>query len=145
MLSSTVAYILAPLLALAGAAKHVDVMASYAAPEKKGASPAVIVSLLPLEPDIRVNEDPAPRLKLDATQKILVYEPPKKASGAFPDPDNPRYLDPQIPVRFEVGLAEGAPQGSHAVKATVTYFYCSKRQGWCRKGTKDVELAVSVP
>ena len=120
-------------------------MASYVAPEKKGVSPAVVVSLQPLEPDIRVNENPAPRLKLDAAQKVLVYEPPDKASGTFPDPANPRYLDPEVPVRFEVGLAKGAPQGAHLVKATVTYFYCSKRQGWCRKGTEDVELAVTVP
>jgi hypothetical protein len=30
------------------------------------------------------------------------------------------------------------------VKATVTYFYCSQREGWCRKGTSDVEFPVDV-
>ena len=145
MLSSTLVYTLAPLLALAGASKHVDVMASYAAPEKEGASPAVVVSLQPLKPDIRVNETPAPRLKLDAAQEILVYEPPKKVSGEFPDPNNPKYLDPLVPVRFDVAVAEGARVGSHTVQATVSYFYCSKREGWCRKGKKEVELLVTVP
>ena len=28
--------------------------------------------------------------------------------------------------------------------AKVVYYYCSKREGWCRKGTDDVEFVVDV-
>jgi hypothetical protein len=31
------------------------------------------------------------------------------------------------------------------VKATVTYFYCSKREGWCRKGTAAVDVPLDIP
>jgi hypothetical protein len=31
------------------------------------------------------------------------------------------------------------------VKGNVTYFYCSKREGWCRKGTSEVTFVVNVP
>jgi hypothetical protein len=31
------------------------------------------------------------------------------------------------------------------VKASVSYFYCSKTEGWCRKGQSDLEFAVLVP
>ena len=119
-------------------------MAIYLPPSATQAAPAVSVSLLPTNPDIHVNETPAPRLKLDAEQKILVHEAPRRTSVVPVDPANAKYLDPEVPVRFDVAIADGAPQGDHQVKATITYFYCSKRKGWCRKGKQDVELAVRV-
>jgi hypothetical protein len=128
----------------AGSAKHVDVLATYVAPEA-GRPPAVSVTLLPTDPDIHVNENPAPRLELEAGQTVLVYEPPKADKAGLVDPEKPRYLDPQVPVRFDVTLAKDVPKGSHVVKAKLTYFYCSKRKGWCRKGTEDLELTVAVP
>jgi hypothetical protein len=48
-------------------------------------------------------------------------------------------------VAFPVALAPNAAKGTHEVKATVTYFYCSVKQGWCRKGSADVALRVDVP
>jgi len=131
-------------LAWAGSAEDVDVMATYLAPQEEG-GPWIVVSLLPKVPDIRVNESPAPRIKLDPQQKTLIYQPPTDRS-ASPGPalSGARYLDPETPVRFPVKLAPRAPRGTHLVKATITYFYCSKRQGWCKKGTADVEVAVTV-
>ena len=41
--------------------------------------------------------------------------------------------------------APGLARGDHEAKATVTYFYCSKRDGWCRKGTAELEIPVTVP
>jgi hypothetical protein len=35
-------------------------------------------------------------------------------------------------------------RGAHVVKGGVTYFYCSKREGWCRKGTTPVEFPVTL-
>ncbi len=129
-------------LAWAGSAEDVDVMATYLAPQEEG-GPWIVVSLLPKAPGIRVNESPAPRINLDPQQKALIYQPPADRS-ASPAQGGPRYLDPETPVRFPVKLAPGTPTGTHLVKATITYFYCSKRQGWCKKGTADVEVAVTV-
>ena len=42
-------------------------------------------------------------------------------------------------------IAQGAKKGPQTVKAAVTYFYCSKREGWCRKSTTDLEVPVTVP
>jgi len=137
--------LLAAAAGLPGPKQHVDVLASFVPPSPDAASPAIAVSLVPRTPDIRVNEVPAPRIKLDPDQAILVYEPPAKTSPppSF-DPADAKYLDPDVPVRFGVELADEAPKGAHTVKATLTYFYCSKREGWCRKGTEKVELAVKV-
>jgi hypothetical protein len=145
MKSAAFSLLLAAAAGLPGSEQHVDVLASFVPASQKGARPAIAVSLVPKTPDIRVNEVPAPRIKLDPDQAILVHEPPAKASSppSF-DPADAKYLDPNVPVRFNVELAGDAPKGIHTVKATVTYFYCSKRQGWCRKGTEKVELTVKV-
>jgi len=143
------------LLALLGAAPagspHFDVSASFVAPAKRGGDASVAVTFGARNPDVHVNEDPAPRLKLDPAQQVLVdRQPPAPAQAPAPakppafDPDNPRYLDLEHPVLFPVGIAAGAAKGAHRVKATVNYYYCSKREGWCRKGTAEVEINVST-
>jgi hypothetical protein len=106
----------------------------------------VAVTFAPLDPDVHVNLEPAPRIKLDPAQRVLVdKQPPPPSRVATFDPETTRYLDPALPVYFPVALVAGAPKGSQSVKATVTYFYCSKREGWCRKGTAELNVPVSVP
>jgi hypothetical protein len=144
MVQMGVAVLAAAALAPLGSAKHVDVLATFVAAQGPGQSPAVSVSLVPTEPDIRVNEKPAPRLQLDPDQQVLVYEPRDAGKIELADPDQARYLDPEVPVRFDVELSEGVPAGSHLVGGKLVYFYCSKRKAWCRKGTERLELTVVV-
>jgi len=132
--------------ALAAAPRHFEVGASFVSPARPGADAAVAVTFVALDPDVRVNEEPAPRLKLDPAQAVLVdKQKPVSSRGEAFDPEKARYLDLAAPVLFPVALSPGAPKGSQAVKGSVTYFYCSKREGWCRKGTADVSVAVTVP
>lgn len=121
----------------------VRVAAVYEPP--RGATPAAVaVTFTPLDPEVRVNEQPPPRLKLDPAQKVLAdRQPPAKAGGTY-DPENARYLDPRVPVRFAVAPEKDAPRGTHDVGATVVYFYCSKREGWCRRGSTPVAFPVRV-
>ena len=125
---------------------HFTVTAAYVPPSRPAATGAVSVTFAPRDPDVQLNEEPAPRLKLDPAQTVLVDKqaPPPAKLAAF-DPATARYLDTRLPVSFAVAVAPKAAKGTHPVKATVTYFYCSKREGWCRKGTADVEVAVTIP
>ena len=69
-------------------------------------------------------------------------QPPPPARIPPFDPETVRYLDTTFPVSFPVAWA-GKPPASHAtLKAEVVYFYCSKRDGWCRKGTAPVTFSV---
>ena len=134
------------LAALAAGPQHFSLSASFVPPAKAGAAGAIAVTFTAKNPDVHINEDPAPRLKLDPEQKVLVdRQPPRPARTEAVDPAKARYLDLVLPVTFPVGLAPGAPKGHQSVRATVTYFYCSKAQGWCRKGSTDVDVAVEVP
>lgn len=141
-----------PLLALvavpglAGAPQHFSLTAAYVAAVKPGASGAIAVTFVGHDPDVHINEEPAPRLRLDPEQKVLLDKQlPAPSRGTAFDPANAKYLDLSAPVTFPIALAPGSPKGLHDVAATVTYFYCSKREGWCRKGTTDVSVPVNVP
>ena len=84
-------------------------------------------------------------MKLDPAQTILVdKQPPPPSRVPSFDPATVKYLDPKDPVRFAAALAPSAPKGSHQVKATVVFFYCSKRESWCRRGSTDVLVPVTV-
>lgn len=127
-------------------ADRVGVSATYVPPAKPGAHGAVAVTFEPKDPDVRVNRDPAPRLKLDPGQRVLLdKQPPPPPRGGSADVEAAGFLEPGTPVTFAVALAPGAPKGEQEAKGTVTYFYCSKRDGWCRKGTTEVEIPVTVP
>jgi hypothetical protein len=130
-------------LILSAAPQHFTLSATFVPASKPGAEAVVSVSFVPRDPDVRINEEPAPRLKLDPAQTLLVdKQPPPSGTVKSYDPDTATYLDLSRPVSFPVTLAKGASKGPQTVGATVTYFYCSKREGWCRKGTTEVEFTA---
>lgn len=133
-------------MAGAGAPTHFDVTAAFVPPAKPGAGGAIAVSFLAHDPDVHINEEPAPRLRLDPEQSTLLdrQPPPPKSVPVF-DPEVARYLDLKKPVQFPVAFAPKAARGAHTVKANVIFFYCSQREGWCRRGSADVEVGVTVP
>lgn len=136
---------LLPSVALAAPPRHFELTAAFVPAKKAGAIASVAVTFLPLDPDVRVNESPAPRLRLDEAQAVLVDRQPP-AEGGVPDYDplTARYVDLSRPVLFPVALAKGAPRGEHPVKANVVFFYCSQRESWCRRGNAEVTIPVTV-
>ncbi|HEY7923534.1 MAG: hypothetical protein ACHP85_11815 [Burkholderiales bacterium] len=137
--------VLLTLLAIASPARHFEVAATFEPARKAGANAAVAVTFRALDPDVHVNETPAPQLRLDLAQTVLEDRQPKAPMGVPDyDPLTARYLDLQKPVRFAVGISKAAPHGAHEVKASVVFFYCSSREAWCRRGSADVVIPVSV-
>jgi len=145
MVRSVLPLTLLPALAFGAAIRHFDVVASLVPARKAGAPTAVAVSFQALDPDLRLNENPAPRLTLDALQAVLVDKQVRPAAGAPDyDPLKAKYLDLARPVLFPVAISPVAPKGEQQVKASVVFFYCSQREAWCRRGTADVLIPVSV-
>jgi len=126
--------------------RHFEVAAAFVPPMEPGRTGSVSVVFSPMDPDVHVNEEPAPRLKLSPRQAVLVdrQAPPPPRDPEF-DPEKTRYLDIAKPLRFPVAFAPKAPKGKQEVDAKVVYFYCSKREAWCRRGTADIEFTVEVP
>jgi hypothetical protein len=145
MIRRTLLVALVPALTLAAPARHFEVTAAFTPPRAAAADGAVAVTFQALDRDLRVNEAPAPRLKLDLAQTVLVdRQAPPAIQVPDYDPLTARYLDPAKPVLFPVAIAPTAPKGPHEVKASVVYFYCSTRESWCRRGSADVVIPVTV-
>jgi hypothetical protein len=136
---------LLPAVALAAPPRHFELTASFLPARKADASASVAVTFQPLDPDVKVNETPAPRLALEDGQTVLVdRQPPVQGGVPDYDPLTARYVDLSRPVLFPVALAKGAPRGEHTVKANVVFFYCSQRESWCRRGKTEVTIPVTV-
>jgi hypothetical protein len=136
---------LVPAATLAAPARHFEVTAAFNPPRTAVGPGAVAVTFLPVDPDLKVNENPAPRLKLDLAQAVLVDKQPSAASQVPDyDPLTARYLDPAKPVLFPVAIAKTAPKGTHDVSASVVFFYCSMKEAWCRRGSADISIPVTV-
>ncbi len=145
MLRASILLALLPALGLAASARHFDLLASFVEPKKPGGKAAVAVSFRALDPDLRLNESPAPRLKLDLAQTVLVdQQPPAADEVPDYDPLTARYHDLARPLLFPVAISPLAAKGEQLVKATVVFFYCSQREAWCRRGAADVEIPVRV-
>ena len=139
----------AAFIALAPAAMavgdHFAVSAAYVPPAKPRATASVAVTFIANDPDVKINQEPAPRLKLDPEQGVLLDRQAPPAAHKGESGGEPKYLDTSLPVAFPVALNPKATKGEQPVKGTVTYFYCSKREGWCKKGTSEVAFTVAVP
>lgn len=120
------------------ASPHFDVSATFL--RGAGGREEVAVRFVGADPDVRINEAPPPKLRLEAGS-VLVEKPSPQAKKA----GEGKYFDLTLPVAFPVATAAGAARGAHMVRGSVTYFYCSKREGWCRKGVADLSFPVTVP
>jgi hypothetical protein len=126
------------LSALLVAASAVGVTASFVPAPRAGAPAVIEVRFAPADPEVHVNRFPPPRLDLEPMQDLIKLAPAPAAK-----PGGEKYLGPSEPYRFPV-IAKGGAPGAQSVKGVVTYFYCSQREGWCRKGSNDVEVAVKL-
>ena len=122
----------------AATSPHFAITAQFR-PGKTSAAGEVAVTFTPKDPDVKLNAVPPPRLKLDEGQKLLAEKTAPRRAGA---PDE-KYLDLTFPVVFPVSVL-GAVPAAQTVKGSLTYYYCSHREGWCRKGTADVEIPVKA-
>lgn len=121
-----------------GGSPHFGVSAQFR-PGKAAGTGEVAVTFTGKDPDIRVNTTPPPRLKLDAAQKVLAEKPVPRSAEPAPDE---KYLDLTFPVVFPVGVLE--PPSGQVVKGSLVYYYCSHRDGWCRKGTASLDIPVKA-
>ena len=54
------------------------------------------------------------------------------------------YLDAATPARQPFALAKDAARGRTALRGTLTYFYCSDAEGWCRRERLPFTVPVQV-
>jgi hypothetical protein len=140
------ALLVLPVVGAAGPRSDFDLLASFEPPQEPGEDAAVAVRFRALDPDLRLNETPAPRLRLDLLETVLIdRQAPAPRRVPVYDPLTARYLDVSDPVRFDVEISPTAPRGLQTIEAEVVFFYCSVRAAWCRRAIADIEFTVAVP
>ncbi|PYQ40310.1 MAG: hypothetical protein DMF77_18745 [Acidobacteria bacterium] len=112
----------APSSTEAGSSPHFAITAQFR-PGRTAGTGEVAVTFAPKDPDVKIN-----------VEKVA----PKRAGA----PDE-KYLDLTFPVVFPVSVLGSVP-AAQTVKGLLTYYYCSHREGWCRKGTADLEIPVKA-
>ena len=121
------------LLALASPARHFEVAASFEPARKAGANAAVAVTFRALDPDVHVNETPAPQLRLDLAQRCWKIasrrcRPPFRPSTR---PAKPRPGAGALPV----AVSKAAPPARTRRRASSSSLLVAR--GLDRRGSAD--------
>ncbi len=103
-----------------------------------GDSTDIILKFDPSE-DIHLNAEPAVRVEFDSAS---ILEP----IGALRQEIDTEAgtVKTSEPLRQRVALSRKAGPGRHSVRGTVTYFFCSGTEGWCRRKAQWVQLQVTA-
>jgi hypothetical protein len=108
------------------------------------------IYLKPVE-GIHINLEPPIKIELLSSKGVTQIKEEKKATPQKTDDKlktvekkDGEYFDPSKPVlvKFKVGKDIGS--GKTEIKAKVTYFYCSDKEGWCSQGRDEVIIPVVV-
>ncbi len=105
---------------------------------KPGETGEITITLSPAE-GYHINANPAVEIALDKSAAVILKGEPSqvidRANG---------YLSSRSPVRQTFYVPSSTAAGSHLVKGTVTYFYCSDSEGWCRRYRQPVSFTFTL-
>lgn len=62
----------------------------------------------------------------------------------IPSGKNKEYVDTSKPVRLPIIFRKDLKDGTHYLKGTLTYFYCSDAEGWCAKYNQPFLLKINI-
>jgi hypothetical protein len=121
-----------------GDTEHVACRASLSASTfRRGDTGEIRIVLTPAA-GIHVNGSPLPSLRL-APGAVAV------AQGAVDAAVNARgYLTGDSTVVQRIGIRKDAPRGTHVLRGTITYYYCSDTEGWCMRSQQALELSLTI-
>ncbi|HEX9005849.1 MAG TPA: hypothetical protein VF889_01050 [Bacteroidota bacterium] len=103
-----------------------------------GDSTDMILKFTPAE-GIHLNADPPARVAFDSASVLT----PVGELQQVTEEDEGTVYTPE-PLHQRVALRPGARPGRYSVGGTVTYFFCSGTEGWCRRKVEHVQLQVTA-
>ncbi len=115
----------------------VDVRLSASA-LKRGDSGELHILFSPAD-GIHINSPPPLGVSLDPPRLLRLNGAPLQAT----DRGN-AYLLATLPVRQLFTVSRKARPGTLTLRGTITYYYCSDPEGWCRKSTHPFALSLTI-
>ncbi|MBM2841143.1 MAG: hypothetical protein HW412_1671, partial [Bacteroidetes bacterium] len=104
----------------------------------QGGTGKIMIAFTPID-GIHINVDPPLSVKLERNTpfrfegKLDIST--DKESG---------YLSMSMPVEQRFAVTRKTKPGSHTIKGTLVYYFCSDTEGWCRKFTQPIALKLNV-
>jgi len=103
-----------------------------------GSKGKILVSFAPVD-GIHVNVDPPVTVMVEKNRFIALHGEPDitadKETG---------FLSTVTPVVQGFSISRKAAPGPHHIKGTITYYFCSDTEGWCRKQSRTVMLTLNI-
>jgi hypothetical protein len=112
---------------------------STAAPIKAGQKGNVTVSFSVLK-DYKINRDPTITLAMTPVSGVKLASTTIEASPVDKKSTDEYYVD--LPT-LRIGLTVAKP-GRYELPGKLTYFFCSKTDGFCSKQTVDVKIPLQA-
>ena len=103
---------------------------------KAGRNGHLLVSLKPVK-GIHINLKPAMSVRFDSLSEV-------RPNGDLEIPKKGEYLDAAGNIRIPIIVPASRKPGSAALKAELTYYYCSDAEGWCSRFKQPIELSLTV-
>jgi hypothetical protein len=98
---------------------------------KPGGSGHLLVSLKPVK-GIHINLKPVMSVRFDSLSEV-------RPNGDPEIPKKGEYLDAAGNIRIPIVLPASRKPGSAALRAELTYYYCSDAEGWCSRFKQPIE------
>lgn len=103
-----------------------------------GTDGAILLAFSPVD-GIHINTDPPVEFAIEKNSPITLTGDPDitadKETG---------FLSTSSPIRQQFRVSTEATPGTHFVKGTIVYYFCSDTQGWCTKFKQSVTLKLIV-
>ncbi len=90
-------------------------------------------------PDIHMPKEPGVSIAIDSGSCLRVLSPLQQ-----PIDSGTGYLNVNEPMSVDCVILPSTPAGHAVAGAVITYYFCSDSEGWCKKWSQHVSLAVTA-
>lgn len=97
-----------------------------------------LITLRPME-GYHINGTPSVQFEIDSASCVDLAGPLGQTVN-----DETGYLATGAPLHQPFTVRAGVRPGNHVVRGTLTYFYCSEEQGWCRMYPHPLSVSLSI-
>jgi hypothetical protein len=120
-------------------AVYVSAVLTASPPSLKAGQPGELLLRFRPASGIHIAGEPAVTIHLDTTSVVVPGGPLTQETDSTSGS-----LRANVPVRLRVALRPGAEPGTYLSRATVSYFYCSDAEGWCRKKSDILPFTITI-
>jgi hypothetical protein len=103
---------------------------------KPGEAGEILISLKPVK-GIHINLTPPISVRFDTVSGV-------RQNGVLTIPAHNKFLDDSKKIVVPFLLPATMRPGVTAIKAELTYYYCSDAEGWCSRFKQPVEIPLNV-